>query len=242
MLPIHDGAIYTSLPGSDCDSQPYARVGNGETERNYSRNIDFQGKTFHPFAPTAKQQQQQQQQFLTSGDSAFHNLPQPVNSHPIFSTLLPPPPTLPLPMPPGPIFSPSSSQSSTSHSQTPDDLGNSGTPLVSTDHMNGIGLGNGCGSIEPRDLNKPRWIHVKHPTLGPNHGFPPSSNHLKFTRGSSQEQTKTITVNSHRYPIADATLHLRATHGKRENEFSPTCIFDSFAGPGKYATYSIVYE
>ncbi|TPP64556.1 hypothetical protein FGIG_02213 [Fasciola gigantica] len=209
LLPIHDGAIYTSLPGSDCDSQPYARVGNGDTERRYSRSVDFQGKPFDPFVPCAKQQQQQQ---YTSEDDGFHNLPQSVNSHSIFSTLMPPPPNLPLPMPPGPVFSSSPSQSSTSHSQTPGDLANSGAPLVSTDSMNGVGLVNGCGSIEQRDFGKPRWLHVKRPTLGPNHGLPLTSNHLKFARGPQQQQTST--VHSHPYPITDPNLHLQTIHGK----------------------------
>ncbi|VDP86208.1 unnamed protein product [Echinostoma caproni] len=212
VLPIHDSAIYTSLPGSDCDSQPYARIGNGDTEKRYSRSIDYQGKPFHLFVQSSKQSQLQQS---TEGNG-FQHLPQSVNSIPMFSTLLPPPPTLPLPMPPGPAFSSSPSQSSTSHSQTPDDLANSGTPLVSTDSMNGVG--NGFGSTDVKDVSKARWIHIKHPTLGPNHGLP-LSHQLKFARGTTgsamvsqpqQQQQQQTSMQSHRYPIMDPTMHLRA--------------------------------
>ena len=90
----HDNSIYTSLPGSDCDSQPYAKVGT-----NRSSMVMMM-----PKSPKAVED-------FNCNQSAFDGNAENCmitntvgleqsGTNLIPSTLLPPPPSLPLPPPP----------------------------------------------------------------------------------------------------------------------------------------------
>ncbi|KAF5406030.1 hypothetical protein PHET_00493 [Paragonimus heterotremus] len=125
---ISDSAIYTSLPGSDCESQPYARVGNGGSIRGHTK---FTEMTNHRLkcANYMDPGMDLGANYLTVNGSP--QLPQlPPNSL-IHPSLLPPPPCLPLPPIPTQHFSPSSSRESASQLQ--DEQADSGTPLLTVE-------------------------------------------------------------------------------------------------------------
>lgn len=124
---IPDNAIYTTLPGSDCESQPYTRVSNGSSLHGHSKLTDHRLSCANYMEPGMDFSAN----YLTVGRSVP---PLPPPNGLIHSTLLPPPPSLPLP--PIPVHHFSSSPSQGSIAQTPDDdLADSGADLLSNDHM-----------------------------------------------------------------------------------------------------------
>ncbi|KAF6769919.1 hypothetical protein AHF37_11189 [Paragonimus kellicotti] len=125
---ISDNAIYTSLPGSDCESQPYARIGNGGSIRGHTK---FTEMTNHRLqcANYMDPGTDLGANYLTvNGSSQLPQLPPNTLIHP---SLLPPPPCLPLPPIPTQHFSPSSNRESAS--QLHDEQADSGIPLLAAD-------------------------------------------------------------------------------------------------------------
>ncbi|OON23798.1 hypothetical protein X801_00286, partial [Opisthorchis viverrini] len=124
---VPDNAIYTTLPESDCDSQPYARIGNGGSIRGLTATNTNQKLTndlprFHSNYTDRRQLESGQTNFI-SGQKDANML--------VSSGMVPPPPSLPLPPIPPQHFSPSPSQGSAS--LTADEFADSGAPLVSND-------------------------------------------------------------------------------------------------------------
>ncbi|TGZ61911.1 hypothetical protein CRM22_007694 [Opisthorchis felineus] len=124
---VPDNAIYTTLPESDCDSQPYARIGNGGSIRGLTATTNNQKLTndlsrFHSNFTDRRQLESGQTNFI-SGQKDANML--------VSSGMVPPPPSLPLPPIPPQHFSPSPSQGSAS--LMADEFADSGAPLVSSD-------------------------------------------------------------------------------------------------------------
>ncbi|KAF8569687.1 hypothetical protein P879_01984 [Paragonimus westermani] len=188
---IPDSAIYTSLPGSDCESQPYARIGNSGTIPGQSKLTEMMERRV-PCANFMDPGTDLGVNYLTVNGSP--QLPPNSLIHP---SLLPPPPCLPLPPIPTQHFSPSSSRESACQLQ--DEQADSGTPLLGVEAKDRIQTAAttsmGWGP-QPPNGNNLIWL-----TRGLNHGeqllTSPLSNFQTFPGSDYSNATISSSTNAY---------------------------------------------